>query len=150
MWDYILYALGFVVFVYGQMEGSIRSTSNGLTNDWAGRKKWLVVQSDKLLTRAFFAGTLSPLIIKLVIAKIAPPLEAVGLSVAVWSGAGVAGYCSSGIVYQITGMFTGLRAEIPELAPTKELEERKAVIAEIGITQQVEQKAVEAKTPPNV
>lgn len=148
MWNYLLYTLGWLVFLYGQMEGSLKSPSNGLANDFAGRKKWLLVQSDQLLKRAFFSAILCPLIIKLVIAKITPPLQAVGLSVAVWSASGVAGYCAQGLVYQVTGMFTGLRAEIPELAPTAELAQRKAVQAEIGTTAVVEQKAAENKSQP--
>lgn len=119
-----LYIAGWFVYLFGQMEGSVRSPSNGLTNDFAGRKKWLLVQWDKLLKRAFFSAIFYPAILALVIQKIAPPLQSAGLSVAVWSAAGFAGYCASGIVYQLTGMFSGLRAEIPELAPTEDLQAR--------------------------
>lgn len=127
MLTYFIYALGWLVYLCGQMEGSIRSTSNGLSpSDWASRKKWLLVQWDQLLKRAFFSAILCPVIIKLVIQKIAPPLEAAGLTIAVWSGAGVAGYAASGIVYQFTGLFDKMRAEIPELAPTPDLVARRA------------------------
>lgn len=121
-----LYAVGWLIFLYGQMEGSLRSPSNGLAVDWASRKKWLFMQSDKLVKRAFFSAIFCPVIIKMVIQKIEGPLAAAGLEVAVWSASGLAGYCASGLVYQITGLFTPLRAEIPELAPTPELEGRRA------------------------
>lgn len=148
MLNIALYVIGWFVFLYGQMEGSLRSSSNGLTNDFAGRKKWLMVQSDKLVKRAFFSTIFCPIIIKLVIDKIAPPLQAAGLSVAVWSASGLAGYCASGIVYQITGLFPMLRAEIPELAPTAEMVERHAVATATGTTEMVAQVAAYNKSVP--
>lgn len=124
--DALLYLIGWLIFLFGQMEGSLRSNSNGLKNDWPSRWKWISVQSDKLLTRAFFSAILEPIIVKLLIQKIEAPLQAVGLSIAAWSASGLAGYCACSLVYQITGLIPGLRAEIPELAPTPELAAKQA------------------------
>jgi len=130
---YFIYAAGWLIYLYGQMEGSLRSKSNGLAVSWAGRWQWITVQSDQLLKRGFFSVIGAPVIIQLVIKKIAGPLESAGLQVAVWSAAGIAGYCANNIVYQGLGFFTdkiplfgNVRAEIPELAPTEDLKAKLA------------------------
>lgn len=119
-----LYALGWIVCLLGQMLGSIRSRSNGLTYDFAGMWKWLLIQPDKLLYRAFFSTVLYPIVLKLFISKVSPPLQAMGLEGAVWTFAALAGFSSNNLIYQVLGLVPGMRAEIPELAPTEDLKAR--------------------------
>lgn len=116
-----LYILGWFVCLAGQMLGSLWSPSNGLTKDLAGVKKWFLIQPDKLLYRAFFSAVLYPIILKLSINKISPPLQAMGLEGAVWTFAGLAGFSANHLIYVVLGVIPGMRAEIPELAPTQDL-----------------------------
>jgi hypothetical protein len=149
MLDPIMYALGWLIHVLLQMENSLASPSNGLTNDWAGRRGWLKVQGGQLMARAFLAVVLYLPVVQIVTKKIAPALESSGLSNFVWGYAGLAGFSASEVVYQVLGWIPSLRAEMAELAPTAEFIQRKAAAVEAGTVSQDAHEAAQAKAPPD-
>lgn len=118
MLNVVWFVLGWLVCLFGQMQNSIVSSSNGLTNDLAGMKKWLRLQSGALLWRAFFSAVLYPALVQWAINKVSPPLQAVGLSIAVWGFAGIAGFSACGALHQLLGLIPALRGvEIPDAVP---------------------------------
>jgi hypothetical protein len=121
-----IYFIGWLVFLQLQMENSIKSTSNGLGSNWAGRAKWLKVQSSAIIARGFLCIVLYLPLVQLVTNRVGPVLERAGLSNYVWGYAGLAGFFASVLVYQVLGWVPNLRKEIPELAPTPEMEKRLA------------------------
>jgi hypothetical protein len=107
-----IFALGWLLFVAGQAQNSIRSSSNSLEG-WSGLVTWLRLQAVNLVTRAFFSALLYPVLVSDMSSK----LQAVGLSLTALGVAGFAGYGANAGLYQLLGFLPFFRAEIPELAP---------------------------------
>jgi hypothetical protein len=115
--DVTMFALGWLLFLFGQIQNSIRSSSNGLDTGWAGIKHWLNIQSVNLMTRLFFSVIFYPTLLAGVFAKMDAPLRATGLPLAAWGMAGIAGYTVNTGLNQIFGFIPWLRVEVGQLAP---------------------------------
>lgn len=116
-----MFVIGWLVFVYLQMENSLKSSSNGLTNDWKGMKLYLRSQSDSLVWRAFFSAIFYPALIQKAVNTIEPALAVAGLQIYAWGFSGLAGFGAYGFLYQITGLIGFLRGkEMHEVIPPSE------------------------------
>lgn len=107
-----LYIMGWLLFVAGQAQNSIRSTSNGLSNDLKGWETWLRLHLYDLAWRAFFSGIFYGFLIQTTTVK----LRAVGLEVESYTVAGCAGWLANGAVYQLGGL-VGIRNEVSQKVP---------------------------------
>jgi hypothetical protein len=108
----LLYIVGFLVFILGQLQNSLMSTANSLEG-WAGALRWLKMQIVNLVIRGFFAGMFYGYIVHQVTAK----LLAVNFALQTWAIAGVAGFAANALLWQIFGLIPWLRVEVPNLAP---------------------------------
>ncbi len=108
-----LYLMGWLLFVAGQAQNSVRSTSNGLDGGFAGLQKWLSFHWVNLAQRAFFSGIFYGFIVHTIGLK----LVAAGFPVTSYMTAGIGGWAANGLLYQIFGLIPGLRIEVAELAP---------------------------------
>jgi len=117
MLNVTFFILGWLVFVYGQAANSVRSSSNGLTQDWAGMLKWLRLQHVMLIERAFFSAIFYAALNQLVIKTVEPALKASGLGMNVWGMSGLTGFSASSGIHQLMGV-VGLRGtEVHEAVP---------------------------------
>ncbi len=112
MLNIMIFVVGWLLFVAGQAQNSVKSKSNGLQG-WPGFKLWLQAQAVNLATRAFFSGLAYSYIVHSITAKTA----ALGFPVASATIAGVGGWSANGMLYQFFGLFPFLRVEMSELAP---------------------------------
>ncbi len=107
-----LFLMGWTLFVAGQAQNSIRSTSNGLPPGFAGLKQWLDFHWLDLAHRAFWSG----LFYGLIVHKATATMQAVGFPVTSYMVAGFGGWSANGIVYQLLGVL-GVRIEMGEKVP---------------------------------
>lgn len=112
----VLYGMGWVLFVAGQAQNSIRSKTNGLPGGFSGLQAWLHFHLVNLAQRAFFSGLFYGFIVHTATVK----LQAAGFPVTSYMVAGFGGFCANGMLYQIFGLIPGLRTEVAELAPPKQ------------------------------
>jgi len=108
-----LYLMGWVLFVAGQAQNSIRSQTNGLSSGITGLQQWLSMHIVNLAQRAFFCG----LFYGFIVHTIGTKLQAAGFPVTSYMVAGFGGWSANGLLYQIFGMIPGLRVEVADLAP---------------------------------
>jgi len=108
-----LYLMGWVLFVAGQAQNSIRSKTNGLASGIAGLQQWLSMHLVNLAQRAFFCGLFYGFIVHTVGIK----LQTAGFPITSYMTAGIGGWAANGLLYQIFGLIPGLRVEVAELAP---------------------------------
>jgi len=108
-----LYLMGWVLFVAGQAQNSIRSKSNGLDSGLRGLQQWLGFHLVNLAQRAFFCGLFYGFIVHTIGIK----LQAAGFPITSYMVAGIGGWAANGLLYQIFGLIPGLRIEVAELAP---------------------------------
>jgi hypothetical protein len=109
---HLTFWIGWLLFVLGQAQNSIRSTSNSLEG-WRGFLIWLRIQAVNLVTRAFFCVLLYPVLV----GSMAGKLLSFGLALTFYGVAGFAGYGANAALYQFLGFFPYFRKEIPSLAP---------------------------------
>jgi len=108
-----LYILGWVLFVAGQAKNSVTSKTNGLPDGWIGAKLWLTAHAVNLAQRAFFSGIFYTFLVHTVASKI----QTAGMPFASYTIAGLSGFCANALLYQVFGLFPGLRVEIADTAP---------------------------------
>jgi hypothetical protein len=117
MLDILMYWIGWLLFVLGQAQNSVSSSSNNLS----GIQGWLRLHWYTLLLRAFFSVIGEVGIQHFVLTKIGPLLAAQGLTIAAWGIAGVSGFAANTLLYQAFGLLGNkipwLRVEVPALAP---------------------------------
>src|ERR1700674_5602380 len=113
----LMFCVGWLVFLLGQMQNSVRSSSNGLAVGWSGMNKWLQFQYINIITRAFVTAVLYPALIQSALTKMNAPMQAAGFGVQAWGLAGLAGYSANTLLNQLAGLIPALRIEIPQLAP---------------------------------
>lgn len=109
----VLYIMGWVLFVAGQAQNSIRSKTNGLQPGFAGFRQWLDIHWLDLAHRAFWSG----LFYGLVVNKMTSTLQGLGLPVTSYMVAGTGGWSANSIVYQILGLLPGQRKEVADVVP---------------------------------
>ena len=111
----VLYIMGWTLFVAGQAQNSIRSTTNGLPPGFAGFRQWLDIHWLDLAHRAFWSG----LFYGIIVGKTTAMLQAVGFPVTSYMIAGMGGWSANAAVYQILGLIPipGLRKEVADFAP---------------------------------
>jgi hypothetical protein len=112
MLNIAVYVIGWLLFVAAQCKNSLNSKTNSLAG-WPGVRSWLASQSVNLATRAFFCAIGYSFLVHTVAAKI----DAVGFHVTSTMISGFAGYGANGMLYQLFGLFPGLRVEVSDLAP---------------------------------
>jgi hypothetical protein len=111
----VLYLMGWSLFVALQAQNSIRSKSNGLTDNFDGWRTWLRFHLLDLMLRGFVCG----LIYRVAVYTTAAKLQALGVQgMTTFTVAGMAGWTANGLVYQILGVL-GYRVEIGEKVPPK-------------------------------
>jgi hypothetical protein len=110
----ILYIMGWSLFVAGQAQNSIRSPSNGLTDDFEGWKCWMRTHFLDLANRAFWSGLFYGFIVYSATGK----MQAIGFPVTSYMAAGVGGYTANVFIYQVFGVL-GYRVEMGEKVPPK-------------------------------
>ena len=108
-----LYILGWVLFVAGQAKNSVSSKTNGLPAGFPGLKLWLSAHAVNLAQRAFFSGIFYTFLIH----TVASEIQKAGMPFASYTIAGLAGFCANALLYQVFGLFPGLRVEIADFAP---------------------------------
>ena len=108
-----LYLMGWVLFVAGQAQNSIRSQTNGLSSGITGLQQWLSMHIVNLAQRAFFCGLFYGFIVHTIGIK----LQGAGFPITSYMVAGIGGWAANGLLYQIFGLIPGLRIEVAELAP---------------------------------
>ena len=117
---YLMYWLGWLLFVIGQAQNSLLSPSNNLQG-WAGLKRWLQLHWYTLLLRAFFCFIAEAALSHWVFLKAQPLLVEHGLSVAAWGMDGISGFASNTLLYQVFGWLgqkiPWLRVDVPSIAP---------------------------------
>jgi hypothetical protein len=106
-----LYVMGWLLFVAGQAQNSIRSKTNGLPSGFAGLRQWLDFNWYELAKRGFFSGLFYGFIVHTTTAK----LQAAGFPVTSFMVAGVGGWSANGVLYQLFGLLPG--KEVADLAP---------------------------------
>jgi hypothetical protein len=111
--DIVLYMMGWVLFVAGQAQNSVRSKTNGLPGGFAGLHAWLRFHFINLAQRAFFSGLFYGFIVHSATTK----LQAAGFAVTSYTVAGFGGFAANGLLYQIFGLIPGMRTEVADLAP---------------------------------
>lgn len=109
---WLVYWIGWLVFVLGQAHNSIASRTNALSG-WAGLKLWLRAQAANLLTRAFFAAIFAGYIIQ----QVAEKLESVNLPLHTLGIEALSGFAANALLYQVLGLVPWLRVEVSDLAP---------------------------------
>lgn len=111
----ILFIMGWILFVAGQAQNSVRSKTNGLPEGFEGFRQWLDIHWLDLAHRAFWCG----LFYGLIVTKTTATLQAVGLPVTSYMVAGVGGWSANSAIYQILGLlpFPGLRKEVADVVP---------------------------------
>ena len=112
-----MYFTGIVLHLFLQIQNSVRSSSNGLTNNWAGMKKWLQLQAVSVLVRLFFSAIVFPVALSVSVHALSGTLAAAGLALPPWGLAGLAGYNVDALLNQVFGLIPWMRAEIPLLVP---------------------------------
>jgi len=111
MWNAIFYAIGFLIFIFGQMHNSVQSKSNNLQG-WPGYRAWLNAQAANIATRALFcfAGY------SFAVHKVAENVQAHGMPVTGTGLAAIAGFAACGILYQTFGALGFMRVETIDIA----------------------------------
>lgn len=111
----LLYIMGWVLLVAAQAQNSIRSKTNGLQPGFAGFRQWLDIHWLDLCHRGFWCG----LFYSVIVTKTTTLLQGAGLPGTSFIVAGVGGYASNSIIYQILGLLPipGLRKEVADFAP---------------------------------
>lgn len=117
MLNIVMFVLGWLLFLVGQMFNSVKSTSNGLNVSMEGVFRWLRFQALNIAMRVFFTVIFYPTLLKVALDKLNGPLQSAGVGVAAWGLAGLAGYMANTALFQIFGLIPWLRVEIPSLAP---------------------------------
>src|SRR4051812_35985401 len=121
MLNVTMFVIGSLVFLYLQMANSLRSSSNGLTNDWKGVKLYLKSQASALVLRAFLSAVCYPALIQKGTDTIGPVLKAAGWEIYAWGFSALAGFGASGMLYQVTGLIGFMRGkEMHEVSPPTE------------------------------
>lgn len=108
-----LYLMGWVLFVAVQAQNSVQSKTNGLSSGIGGLQQWLAMHMVNLAQRAFFCGLFYGFIVHTIGIK----LQAAGFPITSYMTAGIGGWASNAMLYQIFGLIPGLRIEVAELAP---------------------------------
>jgi hypothetical protein len=106
------YALGFLVFVFGQAHNSLQSKSNALSG-WSGYKAWFSAQAANLATRALFAFAGYSYAVQ----KITENVQAHGLLMTGAGLAAIAGFAGNGLLYQVFGALGFMRVETADIVP---------------------------------
>jgi hypothetical protein len=109
----ILYVMGWGLYVAGQAQNSIRSTSNGLTDSFEGWRAWLRFHLIDLANRAFWSG----LFYGLAVHSTAVKLQALGFPITTYMVAGAGGFFANAFVYQAFGLLGIKRVEMGEKVP---------------------------------
>lgn len=113
----ILYVMGWTLYVAGQAQNSIRSSSNGL-DGFEGWRIWLRFHLIELANRAFWSGLLYGASVVYATQKLQPVISTFAplLTVTTYMAAGAGGYFASAVVYQASGLL-GFRVEMGEKVP---------------------------------
>lgn len=112
MINFLVYDMGWLLYVAAQAQNSVSSKTNSLVG-WLGMRTWLRHNAVNLATRAFFSGLAYGFLIHSLTAK----MQSVGFAITSTTVAGVAGYSANALLYQFLGLFPGLRVEMSDLAP---------------------------------
>lgn len=114
---WIMYLLGWLLFLALQISNSLKSNTNGLEYSWKGFKKWLSISLLPTLVRLFFVVIIFPAMIKGPLSSIDALLKAGGFALQGWGLAGLAGFTCEAALYQLTGLIPGLRKEVSSVVP---------------------------------
>jgi hypothetical protein len=114
---WVMYLLGWALFLALQIQNSLRSNTNGLEFSLSGVKRWLQISAVQTMLRAFIVVIFFPALMKGPVAKLNATLMASGFEVTTWGLAGLAGLASEALLYQVWGLIPGLRKEVAAVAP---------------------------------